>query len=68
MKQQVSDTNKFKEYVLSPPSSLPRLPKCWTIYKVDGCVHTPMVYLRKPRGVGQEEFDMFMRWVKIYIG
>jgi len=56
----------MSHFVLSPPSTVRGLPRCWTIYKVEGTAHTSFLYLRKPRNVDQKEFDEFMRHISIH--
>jgi hypothetical protein len=37
------------------------------IYKVDGSVHSPVIYLQKPRWISEREFDNFLKKVQISI-
>lgn len=37
------------------------------IYKVDGSVHSPVMYLQKPRWISKGEFDKFLDKVQISI-
>ncbi len=38
------------------------LRKSIIMYKIDGCVHSPVMYLKKPKWVSDEDFkDLFNR-------
>jgi hypothetical protein len=37
------------------------------IYKVDGSVHSPVMYLQKPKWISEREFDNFLKKVQISI-
>jgi len=36
------------------------------IYEIDGSVHSPIMYLQKPKWVSQEKFDKFLDGMLIY--
>ena len=43
------------------------LRKSVIIYKIDGNVHSPVMYLQKPRWISKNDFDKFLDNIQISI-